>query len=113
MSTFHDLAEGYRQVYAVDATDVIQAVDQPTSDNVWRQEGLFLRRLTSPVAFSNYLLVGDEDGYVHVLAQSDGRFVGRRKIGGKGLRSRPVVVDGTVYLLTNSGSLQALTVEMR
>jgi outer membrane protein assembly factor BamB len=59
------------------------------------------------------VVTGDGDGYLHVLAQSDGRFVGRRKIGGKGLRSGLVVVDGTVYLLTNSGSLQALTIELR
>jgi outer membrane protein assembly factor BamB len=113
MSTYLDLAEGYGQVYVIDTTDIVQAIDQSSADNVWRQEGLQLRRLTSPVAFSNYVLVGDGDGYVHVLAQSDGRFVGRRKVGGKGLRSRSVVVDGTVYVLTNSGSLQALTVESR
>jgi outer membrane protein assembly factor BamB len=113
MSSYLDLAEGYRQVYVVDDTDVIQAIDQPTADNVWRQEGLRLRNLSSPIAFSNYLVVADEDGYVHVLAQSDGRFVGRRKVGGKGVRSRPMLADGTFYLLTNSGSLQALSIEQR
>jgi outer membrane protein assembly factor BamB len=113
MSTYLDLAEGYRQVYVIDDTDVIRAIDQPTADTVWRQEGLFRRSLTSPIAFSNYLVVADGDGYVHVLAQSDGRFLGRRKVDGKGVRSRPVVADDVFYLLGNSGSLQALNIELR
>jgi outer membrane protein assembly factor BamB len=113
MSTYLDLAEGYRQVYVIDDTDVVRAIDQPTADSVWRQEGLYRRSLTSPVAFSNYVVVADGEGYVHVLAQSDGRFLGRRKVDGKGVRSRPVVADDMFYLLGNSGSLQALKIELR
>lgn len=113
MSSYLDLAEGYRQVYVVDDQDMIHTIDQPSAESVWVQEGLFRRQLTSPVAFSNYLLVADGDGYLHVLAQSDGRFLGRRKLDRKGVRSRPVVADQTFYVLGNSGSLQALTVELR
>lgn len=80
---------------------------------VWKQEGLFRRKLSSPVAFSNYLVVGDSDGYLHVLAQSDGRFIGRRKVDGDGLRARPWVADNLFYVLGNSGSLQALEIEPR
>jgi outer membrane protein assembly factor BamB len=69
--------------------------------------------LSSPIAFSNYLAVGDSDGYLHILAQSDGRFLGRRKLDGKGLRSNMVVADGILYVLGNSGSLQALEIKVR
>jgi outer membrane protein assembly factor BamB len=113
MSSYLDLAEGYRQVYVIDDTDVVKAIDQPTAEASWRQEGLLLRRLSSPVAFSNYLVMADGEGYLHVLAQSDGRFLGRRKVGGKGVRSRPVVADNEFYVLTNNGSLQALSIELR
>ena len=66
--------------------------------------------LASTMAFGNYVVVGDAKGYVHVMAQSDGRFVARRKIDGDGLRSAMAVAEGTVYLLSNDGALNALEV---
>ncbi|MCY3640687.1 MAG: PQQ-binding-like beta-propeller repeat protein, partial [Gammaproteobacteria bacterium] len=108
------LAAGYGQIYVVDETDAVIAIDEQTAEEVWRQEALYRRKLSSPVAFSNYLVVGDDDGYLHVLAQSDGRFLARRKLDGDGLRSGMVVVDGrTLYVLGNSGALYAIEIEAR
>ena len=113
-SSYLDLATGYGQIYVVDETDAVIAVDQQTAEEVWRQEGLYRRKLSNPAAFSNYLVVGDDDGYLHVLAQSDGRFLARRKLDGDGLRSGMPVVDGrTLYVLGNSGSLHAIEIEAR
>ena len=113
ISSYLDLASGYGHIYAVDEADHVVAIDQQTSEVVWRQEGLQRRKLSSPAAFSNYLVVDDE-GYVHVLAQSDGRFLARRKLDGKGIRSGMAVADGrTLYVLTNSGALHALEIETR
>ncbi len=112
MSSFLDLAEGYGQLYVVSDEGVVSAVEQSDSTLVWQQEGLRNRGLTSPVAFSNYVVVGDADGYLHVLAQSDGRFVARRKVG-DGLRSGMTVADNVVYVLTNDGRLNALEIRRR
>lgn len=113
ISSHLDLAEGYGQIYVVNEDDEIIAIDQRTAEEVWRQEGLFRRDLSSPIAFSNYLVVADADGYVHMLAQSDGRFVGRRKVDGKGVRSKPVNASELFYVLGNSGALRALEAELR
>jgi len=59
------------------------------------------------------VLVADDDGHLHVLSQSDGSFVGRRKVDGDGVRSPIVVADGVIYVMGNSGSLQALQIEAR
>ena len=111
VSSFLDLSLGYGQVYVVSDGDVVTAIDQQSAEVAWTQDALQRRKLTSPVAFSNYVVVGDSEGYLHVLAQSDGRFVGRKKLDGKGLRSDMVVEDGTLYVLGNSGSLFALTIK--
>ncbi len=113
ISSFLDLTEGYSQVYVVAEDDTITAFDRDTGEIAWTQEGLKRRKLTAPLAFSNYLLVGDDDGYLHVLAQSDGRFIGRRKLDGKGLRSGMTVAESTVYVLGNSGKLSAIKIEER
>ena len=113
MSSFLDLDTGYGQIYVVDEDDAIIAVDTRTAEESWRQEALARRKLSSPIAFSNYLAVTDDEGYIHILAQSDGRLLGRRKLDGKGVRSRMVYADGVLYAFGNSGSLQALEVTVR
>lgn len=113
LGSFLDLDEGYGQIYLVNEQDTIIAVDRQTAQEVWRQDALARRRLSSPVVFSNYIAVTDADGYLHILAQSDGRLLGRRKLDGKGVRSRMVYSDGILYALGNSGSLQALEISTR
>ena len=113
-SSHLDLAAGYGHVYVVDETDAVIAIDEQTAREVWRQDSLYRRKLSSPQAFGNYLVVGDDDGYLHVLAQSDGRFLARQKLDGKGIRSTMTVAEGrTLYVLGNSGSLQAVEIEAR
>ena len=50
------------------------------------------RQLSAPEVFSSYVAVGDLEGYLHLLSQVDGRFVGRERIDSDGLRARPLVV---------------------
>lgn len=113
VSSFLDLAEGYGQIYVVSDDDVVTAIDRQSAEVVWKQDGMARRKLTSPIAFSNYLAVGDSEGYLHILAQSDGRFLGRRKLDGDGLRSAMITADGVLLVLGNSGSLHALEIVVR
>jgi outer membrane protein assembly factor BamB len=55
--------------------------------------------------------IGDEEGYVHLLSQVDGRFVGRTKVDGDGVRARMLNQGNTLYVYGNSGKLVALRVE--
>jgi outer membrane protein assembly factor BamB len=113
VSSFQNLAEGYSQIYAVEEKDTVTAVDQSRGDVVWQHDLLARRSLTAPLAFSNYVVVGDAEGYLHVMAQRDGRMMGRTKIGGKGLRTPFTLADGTIYVLDNAGGLHAYSVSTR
>lgn len=112
-SSYVDMARGYEQLYVVDEDSHIVAVDESTADIAWSQESLHRRGLNAPVAFSNYLVVGDEDGYLHVFAQSDGRLLGRKKLDGKGIRSNIAIADQVLFVLGNSGRLDAIEVSAR
>ena len=113
VSSFQNLAEGYSQIYAVEEKDTVTAVDQSRGDVVWQHDLLARRSLTAPLAFSNYVVVGDAEGYLHVMAQRDGRMMGRTKVGGKGLRTPFTLADGTIYVLDNAGGLHAYSVSTR
>lgn len=110
-STSVDLAAGRGHIYVVDDKDIVTALDQRLGSVAWEQRGLFRRKLSPPVAVADYVVVGDDEGYVHVLAQSDGRFLARRKIDGKGIRSGMVYADDMLYVLGNNGKLAALSFE--
>ena len=113
ISTYLDLAEGYGQVYAIDEEDIISAIDQQSGEVIWVQDDFKRRQLSAPVAFSNYVAVGDADGYLHIIVQRDGRHLGRRKLDGNGIRTVGVVADTTLFVLGNSGSLHALEIELK
>lgn len=112
-SSYLDLAAGYGQVYAVEEKDTVTAVDQTRGEIIWQHELLARRDLTAPLAYSNYLVVGDAEGYLHVMAQRDGRMMGRVRVNRKGLRTPFTLADGTFYVLDNAGGLHAYKITTR
>lgn len=94
-------------VYVTNSESHVLAFDQSSGSPVWSVADLHHRSLTAPEIFGEYIVVADFEGYVHVLASSDGRFVGRERADSDGVRVQPVVVDDTLYVYGNSGKLTA------
>ncbi len=99
---------GFGSVYISHANGAVEAFDQGRPRSLWRNESLLRRKLTAPVAFSSYVAVADFEGYVHLLAQTDGRLVGRVRVDRKGVRVPPIALGDTLYVYGNSGNLVAL-----
>lgn len=110
-SSFAGLGAGFGQVYLAAEDSVLTAYNMDTSKEIWKVEALTYRDITSPVDFGNYIAVGDAEGYIHLIAQSDGRFVGRKKVDGRGIRSTMLALDDRLYVMGNSGKLTALAVD--
>ncbi len=108
VSSYVGPAAGFGSVYVSHANGVVEAVDQSRGNSLWRNESLMRRQLTAPVAFSSYVAVADFEGYVHLLAQTDGRLVGRIRVDRKGVRVAPIALGDTLYVFGNSGDLAAL-----
>jgi outer membrane protein assembly factor BamB len=102
---------GFGNIYTVNEEDIVRAYKTGQETPVWENMELQRRQLSAPIGFSNYVAVGDADGYVHLLAQVDGRFMGRAKMGGDGIRGRMLSQGNTLFVYNNSGNLIALAVE--
>ncbi len=111
VSSVRALQSGYGLVFAITDEDEIVAIEQRDGTVAWRQDGFLRRNLTDPLAYSNYIFVGDFQGFVHVIAQSDGRLVARRRVDSSAIQPTLSQVDGIVYLLTKSGKLVALELD--
>jgi outer membrane protein assembly factor BamB len=104
------IGEGFGNVYLAGEDSALSAYDAISGKVLWEVDALTYRDITTPVTASSYVVVGDSDGYLHVIAQSDGRFVGRRKVDGKGLYSTAVTNGNLVYILGKSGTLSAFEI---
>lgn len=76
------LADAEGHLYAVQSDDVVDEYDLASGRGGWRQDKLAHRKLSTPLAFGRWLIVGDAEGYVHVLSRADGSLVARARVGG-------------------------------
>lgn len=111
ISSYTGVGVDYSQVYVTDEDSHVWALSRDTGAAAWKQDKLANRKLTAPVPFSNYVAVGDFEGYVHLLSRYDGGLSARVKVDGKGIAAQPLVVDDVLYLYGNSGKLVAYTIE--
>jgi outer membrane protein assembly factor BamB len=109
-SSFVGAGFGFGNAYVVADNDVVNAYKFGQDKEIWTNDKMKLRQLSTPVGFNNYVAVGDYEGYIHLLAQSDGRFVGRVKADSKGVRSRMLADANALYVLTNGGDLISYSV---
>ena len=96
----------------VAATDgKLWAIEQNSGDTFWVQPVLQGRRLSKPVIIDNYIVVGDEDGYIHCIDKATGKLVARKQFDHKGIEAAPLVIKDTLYILGKSGKLAALRLQ--
>jgi len=106
VSSVNDLAEGLGNVYVADTGGNVLAVDRASGEAVWKQPDFAWRLLTNPVVLGNVLVVGDDAGRAHLLAQSDGAVRGRTRIGGAALAAL-IARDDVLYAWDEKGRLSA------
>ncbi|AYC31960.1 outer membrane protein assembly factor BamB [Pseudomonas cavernae] len=109
-SSYVGLAEGLGSVYVSEASGTVDSIDERSTSVLWSNDKLARRQLSAPEVFSSYVAFGDLEGYLHLVSQTDGRFVGRERIDSDGLRARPLVVGDWLYAYGNGGKLVALTI---
>jgi outer membrane protein assembly factor BamB len=104
LSSARALVADKKYIYIVDDTDAVHALDKATGASVWRQDKLCWRKLSAPVLVDGRIVVGDSEGYLHVLSPEDGALVGRLATDGSEVRAL-VAVAGGVALQTAKGSV--------
>ena len=112
MSSNIGLDVDHNQVYVVDNSSTIWALDRYNGASVWKQDKLKYRQLTPPTVYGDYIVVGDFEGYLHWLARDDGRLVARIKMDKKGISAAAIVDETTLFVLGHSGILMALQLDI-
>jgi outer membrane protein assembly factor BamB len=100
-----------RALFLTDDDSDVWRLDVRNGGDLWRQGELHQRRLSAPLAYRDYVVVGDFEGYVHFLAQDDGRLVARAQVGHEPIAPRLVTDGAAVYVYGTGGDLAALVLE--
>jgi len=106
ISSNSGIAMDARNLYLTDDKDAVIAYDKDSGRAGWRQDKLARRQVTAPLAFGDWVVVGDGEGYVHVLSADDGRFVARAQVD-SGVRTAPVDIGPGFAVQTAKGSVVA------
>lgn len=88
-SSFVGMDRDTRFAVLVDERDSVQALDIYSGVTVWRQDAMTRRQLTRPRIIGDYVVVGDAQGYVHVLNREDGSFVARARADSSAIITEP------------------------
>ncbi|MDD5037627.1 MAG: outer membrane protein assembly factor BamB [Methylococcaceae bacterium] len=111
VSTHSGLAANRRSLFLADQNSDVWRLDMSNGGDLWKQDGLHQRRLTAPAAVKDKLVIGDFEGYLHVLSQDDGGLLARARVDDSPIEAPPVVFDEVVYVYTSGGKLAALSLE--
>lgn len=108
LSAGSGITQTVKSLIVVDDKDTVLLLDKKTGQQRWSNDSMTGRRLSPPVITSTGdVLVGDVEGYLHVLDISTGDVVGRTQLTNKPITSRPVAHDKVVYVQASDGLVAA------
>ncbi|MEP7069708.1 MAG: outer membrane protein assembly factor BamB [Usitatibacter sp.] len=104
VSSSRALARDAKNVYVVDDSSAVHALDKAQGASLWKQEKLVNRRLTAPAILDGRIVVGDLQGFLHVLSPDNGEIIGRLATDGTAVTSI-VPIAGALIVQTAGGSV--------
>jgi outer membrane protein assembly factor BamB len=110
ISTYTGIGADWNNVYLVSEEGEVIALTRRSGSDAWRQLQLLRRTPTTPVPFNATGVVGDFEGYVHFLSNTDGTFVARERVGKSMISGAPVTIGSTLYVQSEDGTLTAFAV---
>lgn len=108
-SVYKNMLLSANTLYVSDSHDVLWSINKQNGKVNWKQKLLKARGLTEPTLIANNLVVGDKTGYLHFINSQTGEIIARFKTSG-GVNSSPGVIGKSLYVLTDNGMLNQLSV---
>jgi outer membrane protein assembly factor BamB len=104
------LALSGKTLYVTDSDGNLVALDKNSGTTLWKNNQLFLRKVTAVYPLDDYLLLGDFEGYLHVLKSDDGSFVARTSTDGSAILVTPVTLGNGALIQTSDGDLYSVAI---
>ena len=110
ISSADGVAIDAKQVYVADIAGNVFALDKTNGATMWKLETLQLRNPGTPIVVKGRILIGDRDGFIHVISPEKGELTGR--VATDGSRVISLSADGDrVVAQTDKGGVFAIAVK--
>lgn len=107
-SSFHSPVVGNGMIMVIQDNGSILSFASGNLQPSWTSEEYLLRELSNGVMFKNMMLVGDIEGYLHVINPLTGKTVGRKKVSGNLIKSI-VTFGDLIYIVDQDSNLVAIS----
>jgi len=104
-SVYAGIAVDDNAVFVSEADGTVMALSRFTGREIWKKENLLYRNPTAPVIMDDSIVIGDLEGYLHWLDKTSGEIQERINIGKSKISNAPLVLNNSIYVLTDSGDL--------
>lgn len=106
--SYTGMAASDEKVFVTDDSGVIWGLDVHSGAAAWKQESLLYRKLSPPVYFGGYVVVGDFEGYLHWIDPADGKLVARMRAGSDPILIAPVAAADRLFVMNSEGRIAAI-----
>ena len=104
------MARDARFALIVDEGDAVHALDAYSGASVWKQAELARRQLSRPLIVGDHVVVGDGEGYVHLLDRETGSLAARGRAGKGAIAADPVAFGRGFVVQGSDGDITAYEV---
>lgn len=110
ISATADLDQQPERVHITDEFDRVFAIAKSDGSTLWQQDNLSGRTLSSPASTDSVVVVGDFEGYLHVLSQRDGNFLARVRAGKSPIVYLTALDEAEFLVLSADGRLRLIQI---
>jgi outer membrane protein assembly factor BamB len=107
MSSYRGLAAGDDNLFVTQSDGIVVAMRQRDGSELWRNDRLKLRAVSTPVETTTAVVVADFKGYLHWLDKGTGTLVARERVAKFRVGNQPVAMGDTVVVLDDGGRMAA------
>ena len=106
-SSYTGTAQSAELVFSANEKSQISAFATKDGTPVWENTKLTYRDVGESLAIGKVILMGDVEGYVHTLSQSNGDYVSRFRHDSSPISVAPIAVGGLILIQSQGGKLAA------
>lgn len=106
-SSYTGTTQSAEFVFAADEKSHVTAYRASDGVQVWQNTQLTWRDVGEPLAVGKVVLMGDKQGYVHLLNQNSGEMVSRIRHDSSPVTAAPIAASGVIIIASQGGKISA------
>ena len=106
-SSYTGTTQSLEFVFAADEKSHVTAYRASDGVQVWQNTQLTWRDVGEPLAVGRVVMMGDKQGYVHLLNQNSGEMISRIRHDSTPVSAAPIAASGVIIIASQGGKIAA------